>query len=119
MIAHVMLYAFPTSAVEGPLSCGAVGMSHCGGGAVTVTVADAVAPPADTGSAALMVALPMPTPITLKVAVLDAAGMTTDGCTLAMSVLDELSVTVVSLATLLLVCTVNIVESFMETVPAE
>src|SRR5882724_4774877 len=112
MIAHATVYVLPTSAVAGPLICGTAGVSH---GGVTVTNADAVAPPSPAGSAALTLALPTPAPVTLKSAEFDPAGMTTEGGTVTTLGLDEESVTVVGLTTFLLTCALSVVDLLTST----
>jgi hypothetical protein len=102
---HVTLYVDPASALAGALICGAAGMVHCGA-AITVTVAIAVAPPADAGNETVIVALPGETPEMTIAAERPPAGMATDGATLATAGLDEVTVSVALLTNALLVSAV-------------
>ena len=89
--AHVIAYAFPTSAVDGPLSCGTAGVVQtvCW---LTATIAVPDAPPMAWGNAAVIVADPTETPLTLNSMLRAPDGMTAEEGTVAIEGFDELSV---------------------------
>src|SRR5436305_14821983 len=79
--------------------------------AFTVNSAAAFAPPAEAGRVAVIVATPTAVPMTLTLAELEPAGMSTEGGIAAMPGFEDDSVTVVVDPTFALVCTVYVVAS--------
>src|SRR5947209_11123983 len=101
-----MLYVEPASAVAGPLICGASGVAHCTA-SLTVIVAVAVAPPADCGNDAVIVALPAASGETLKAADAEPEPIVVDAGTLTTAGFDDVSVTVVPLTRRTSLCAVS------------